>query len=107
MTPRPCLGCGRVIPTGSRCPDCARDTRRAKRLRRPYSDTAVEKRRRRAAVAEWVSTHGWLCPGWQREPHPSTDLVADHIVAVAAGGAESGPLRVLCRRCNSARGARP
>jgi 5-methylcytosine-specific restriction enzyme A len=108
MTPRACLGCGIPVPMGSRCPPCAGKVAQAKRARRPYSATAVEKRRRAAAVAEWVSTHGWTCPGWgDREPHPSSDLTADHIVAVGAGGDEGGALRILCRQCNGARGARP
>jgi 5-methylcytosine-specific restriction protein A len=109
VTPRPCLDCRRLTSSGPRCADCerprARQTQQRKRAVRPY--TTAEKRRRAAAVAEWVSTHGQWCPGWQREAHPSSDLVADHIAAVAAGGPESGPLRVLCRSCNSARGARP
>jgi 5-methylcytosine-specific restriction protein A len=109
MAPRPCLDCGRLTPTGPRCADCerprARATQRSKRQRRPY--TTPEKRRRAVAVDQWVSTHGQWCPGWQREPHPSSDLVADHVVPYAAGGAEDGPLRVLCRSCNSSRGARP
>jgi 5-methylcytosine-specific restriction enzyme A len=113
VTPRPCLGCGRVIPSGSRCPACqrprARATQRDKRQRRPY--TTAEKRRRAAAVTEWVSTHGQWCAGWQgREPHavvwPNV-LTADHVVPVAAGGDEGGPLLVRCRACNSSRGARP
>jgi 5-methylcytosine-specific restriction enzyme A len=101
---RACLGCGCIIPSGSRCTRCATKVQQAKRQRRPY--TAAERDRRAAVVAEWRATYGDVCPGWQREPHPSADLVADHIVAVAAGGAESGPLQVLCRCCNSARGAR-
>jgi 5-methylcytosine-specific restriction protein A len=109
MTRRPCLDCGRLTPSGTRCADCerprARATQRGKRQVRPYSSR--EKRRRAAAVTEWRATYGDVCPGWEREAHPSSDLVADHIVAVAAGGAESGPLRVLCRSCNSSRGARP
>jgi 5-methylcytosine-specific restriction enzyme A len=109
MTPRPCLSCGRLVPSGTRCPDCerprARQTQQRKRAIRPY--TTAEKRRRAAAVDQWRQQHGDVCPGWQREAHPSSDLVADHVVAVAAGGAESGPLRVLCRSCNSSRGARP
>jgi 5-methylcytosine-specific restriction enzyme A len=51
--------------------------------------------------------YGDVRPGWGRESHPSTDLTADHVVPVAAGAAESGPLHVMCSRCNSARGARP
>jgi len=108
MALRPCLDCRRLT-TGSRCADCerprARATQRSKRQRRPYS--AAEKRRRAAAVDRWRATYGDWCPGWQREAHPSGDLVADHVAPVAAGGPESGPLRVLCRSCNSARGARP
>jgi 5-methylcytosine-specific restriction protein A len=109
MTPRPCLGCRRLIPSGTRCPDCerprARATQRAKRQVRPY--TTAEKRRRADAVDQWRAQYGDWCPGWQREPHPASELTADHAVPYAAGGAEGGPLRVLCRRCNSARGARP
>jgi hypothetical protein len=37
---------------------------------------------------------------WQRAPHPSRNLTADHRLPVAAGGHESGPLDVLCRSCN-------
>ena len=33
------------------------------------------------------------------------DLTADHITPLARGGHPLGPLRVLCRRCNSRRGA--
>jgi 5-methylcytosine-specific restriction enzyme A len=105
VTPRPCIGCGVRIPSGSRCPLCTSKMQRTKRQRRPY--TAAERDRRAAAVAEWRAQHGDVCPGWGREPHPSSDLTADHVVPVAAGGIESGSLRVLCRRCNSTRGARP
>jgi 5-methylcytosine-specific restriction endonuclease McrA len=34
------------------------------------------------------------------------DLTADHVVPLAVGGDPLGRLRVLCRRCNSGRGAR-
>jgi len=34
-----------------------------------------------------------------------TDLTADHVTPVAAGGAIDGPLRTLCRPCNSSLGA--
>jgi 5-methylcytosine-specific restriction enzyme A len=106
MPKRPCLGCNRLTE-GSRCPDCQRliDTamQRAKRSRRPY--TPAERKRRAEAVAAHRAEHGNWCPGWQRDPHPSADLTADHVVPVGAGGPEDGPLIVRCRRCNSARGA--
>jgi hypothetical protein len=47
------------------------------------------------------------CPGLEDHPaHPSADLVADHVIEVAVGGLESGPLRVLCRQENGRRSAR-
>lgn len=46
-----------------------------------------------------------VCPGWDRPAHPSDDLTADHVLPRARGGEQGGPLRVLCRPCNSARQA--
>lgn len=74
--------------------------------RRPLSPTAqhrnpnAERVRRKAVVNAWVSVRGWTCPGWMRDSHPSTDLTAAHVTAVAHGGGD-GPLTVLCRSCNS------
>lgn len=65
--------------------------------------TYAERARRRAAVDAHVAACGHVCPGWRRRPHPSTDLTADHITPLSAGGREDGPLRVLCRSCNSRR----
>ncbi|QIJ62560.1 HNH endonuclease [Streptomyces sp. JB150] len=67
--------------------------------------TRRERIRRADAVRAWVAENGLVCPGWQRDPHPAGDLTADHIVPPGAGGSEAGELRVLCRSCNSARGA--
>ncbi|WP_285636856.1 HNH endonuclease [Actinoallomurus iriomotensis] len=52
-----------------------------------------------------VEQYGWVCPGWRRDPHPATDLTADHVNPRAAGGRIDGQLRVLCRSCNSSRQA--
>ena len=113
MTRRPCLDCGRLISSGTRCPRCerprARQTQQRKRAIRPY--TTAEKRRRAAAVDQWRAQFGDWCPGWGE--HPAHQVVwpnvlsADHDVAVAVGGDEGGALTVRCRRCNSARGVRP
>lgn len=107
MPMRPCLDCGELC-RGTRCltHQRAKDrvTLRAKRERRPR--IASEDDRRAAAVAEHRRVHGDWCPGWQCEPHPSTDLTADHPVAVGAGGDEGQTLAVLCRSCNGAKGAR-
>lgn len=90
MAKRPCLVCG-VLTSGSRCPT---HTRR---------NTNAETVRRRTTVQAHRAQHGDWCPGWRRPSHPATDLTADHITPVAAGGAEAGPLDVLCRSCNSAK----
>lgn len=65
-----------------------------------------ERRRRAEAVASWVRVNGWVCPGWERDPHESRDLTAAHSTAVAVGGVRS-LLSVLCRSCNSRQGDAP
>ena len=104
MPLKPCLTCGELSPN-TRCPTHTRtaETLRTqrKRLERPY--TWTEQQRRARTVRAWVQTHGLWCPGWRRDPHPSSDLTADHVTPVAAGGREDGELAVLCRPCNSAK----
>ena len=103
---RPCVDCGKSVRGRSRCTDCERDHQRAKRARRPDLSDAKERERRRRVVADHRATVGDWCPGLGDHPaHPSADLVADHVVEVAAGGLASGPLRVLCRSENSRRSA--
>src|SRR5262249_48374627 len=108
MALRPCLDCGR-LSQGTRCPDHrrARDrtTLQSKRTRRPRVSRAEEVRRA-AVVQAWRAQHGDVCPGWRRSAHAATDLTADHVQAVGAGGAESGALAVLCRACNGAKADR-
>ena len=102
---RLCVICGRRhTDAGNYCPE-HRPVRRTNRQRRPDYN-AAERRRRKACVDAHRAVFGDWCPGWQREPHPSADLTADHVVPVAAGGPENGPLRTLCRSCNSRRQAR-
>jgi hypothetical protein len=103
---RNCVGCGRSVRGKPRCADCQRTKDRAKRARRPDLDDARERERRRRLVADHRATVGDWCPGLGQHPaHPSADLVADHLVEIAAGGLASGPLRVLCRSENSRRSA--
>ena len=66
----------------------------------------TERRRRAEAVSAWVAVNGWVCPGWERPEHASTDLTAAHSTAVAKGGAGSA-LFVLCRSCNARQGVDP
>lgn len=80
---------------------------------RGIKTSAAEARRRRELVEKHVAEHGQVCPGdpsspdpWRRVPHrPAGGLTADHVVPQSRGG-QTGPLRVLCRGCNGARGAR-
>jgi 5-methylcytosine-specific restriction endonuclease McrA len=63
-------------------------------------------RRLRAAVlAEWIEQHGYLCLGWDRWRHRTTDLTVDHVVPLRLGGArlDRSNLQVLCVGCNSAK----
>jgi hypothetical protein len=103
---RRCLDCTRSVRGKPRCGDCQRVKDRAKRARRPDLDDAAERERRRRLVADHRARVGDWCPGLGQHPaHPCADLVADHVVEVAAGGLASGPLRVLCRSENSRRSA--
>jgi 5-methylcytosine-specific restriction enzyme A len=107
--------CGKLSPTAV-CAECGDAKRRASNARpRPHRDRrpdydSTEVRRRAATVQAWRAEHGDLCPGWQRAPHmvdpAANPLTADHTQAVGAGGAERGPLAVLCRSCNSSKGDR-
>lgn len=92
MPKRHCLDCRALIDrTRTRCPRCQATRtapKRAADAKRYDSQWRAESARVRQA---WVAAHGWVCPGWERDAHPSTDLVVDHDV---------GP---LCRRCNSSK----
>jgi hypothetical protein len=102
---RPCLDCG-TLSEASRCPGHATARQRAKDAQRPERRSHAEQERKRALIAEHVTLYGWRCPGapdLDHPPHPSDDLTADHLVPVHQGGAEGGPLRVLCRSKNSGR----
>jgi 5-methylcytosine-specific restriction enzyme A len=105
---RPCLDCGRLVRGASRCPRCKGEAERRKNATRPGERTYAEQQRRRRTVAAHRATVGDWCPGVPelgRPAHPATNLSADHIVEVAVGGPEDGPLVVRCVPCNSARSA--
>jgi len=95
MALKPCLDCGRLT-SRSRCTIHQRGKQQAKDAKRPTRRTHTEQQRRRQQVAAqpWCTVCG-----------STEDLTAEHVVPVAAGGSEDGPLVTLCRRCNSSRGA--
>jgi 5-methylcytosine-specific restriction enzyme A len=104
---RACLDCGKAVRGKPRCHDCQARLDRVKHARRPDMRTYAETERRRRLVADHRLTVGDWCPGIEDHPaHPSADLVADHVIEVATGGLETGPLRVLCRGENGRRSAR-
>lgn len=99
MPPKRCRHCRQLVAAGVRCP-CA-----------PHSSTGrdqAERQRRASLIDDYVEAYGLHCPGWRRPAHnvgQRAALTADHVVPVAAGGDPHGPLQVLCRSCNSSRGA--
>lgn len=85
--PRPCLACGRLSDR-SYCPSHRIERKAVRNADRPIA---------RAVVA--ASPVCARCGATE-------DLTADHVVALARGGSNHGLRRVLCRSCNSSKGAR-
>ena len=101
-----CTVCGVVTSgAGSRCTEHARLSNRS-RHNALYSTRAWQHLSARVLRA-WRGEHGNWCPGYQRPAHPAADLSVDHVVPLAAGGApfDIGNCAVLCRSCNSTKGA--
>ncbi|MEX1155873.1 MAG: HNH endonuclease signature motif containing protein, partial [Chloroflexota bacterium] len=71
-----------------------------------YSTRAWQRLSARVLRA-WRGEHGDWCPGFQRPAHAASDLTVDHVVPLAVGGApfDIGNCAVLCRSCNSSKGA--
>ncbi len=101
-----CTVCGVVTSrAGSRCLEHARASNRS-RHNALYSTRAWQRLSARVLRA-WRGEHGNWCPGYLRPSHPASDLTVDHVVPLAAGGApfDITNCAVLCRSCNSTRGA--
>jgi 5-methylcytosine-specific restriction protein A len=101
-----CTVCGIVTShAGGRCTDHARQSNRS-RHNALYSTRAWQRLSARVLRA-WRGEHGNWCPGYRRVSHPASDLTVDHVVPLAAGGApfDIGNTAVLCRSCNSTKGA--
>ena len=101
---RPCIECGELTDSGSRC---AEHEIERPSIRRPGYNNR-ERVRRAKLVLHWRTEYGEICPGWgSRKSHhvtPPNYLTADHVVPVAAGGAEDGELAILCVECNGRKG---
>jgi 5-methylcytosine-specific restriction endonuclease McrA len=104
LTARPCRQ--RYCPhTATRLGLCPTHAALSDKVQRRTVPTKVrepsDRARRKAVVRMHVRTHGYVCPGYGVEPHPSHDLTADHVVPVYVDTHGSGTLSVLCRSCNS------
>jgi 5-methylcytosine-specific restriction protein A len=90
---------------GSRCTEHVRQSNRS-RHNALYS-TRTWQRLSARVLRAWRGEHGSWCPGYQRTAHRAADLTVDHVVPLAAGGApfDVGNTAVLCRSCNSTKGA--
>ena len=101
-----CTVCGVVTSRpGSRCTQHARQSNRS-RHNALYSTRAWQRLSARVLRA-WRGEHGNWCPGYQRDAHPARDLTVDHVIPLAAGGPpfDIRNCSVLCRSCNSTKGA--
>lgn len=95
--PRPCLGCGESIQSGSRCADCA--------PRRPAKPSATS----RGYDYRWqqLSKRVRRASPFCEQCGNTADLTADHVIPkTEAPELRLEPLnvRVLCRKCNGDRG---
>lgn len=100
--PRPCVDCGQLIGSGSRCTRCQRsaDARRGSTTERGYG-------------AEWqklsaqVIVEEGQCRDCGTTGTATNPLTCDHIVSKALGGTDArSNLTCRCRRHNSSKGAR-
>jgi 5-methylcytosine-specific restriction protein A len=101
-----CTVCGVVTSrAGSRCTEHARQSNRS-RHNALYGTRAWQRLSARVLRA-WRGEHGNWCPGYGRPAHRASDLTVDHVVPLAAGGApfDIANTAVLCRSCNSTKGA--
>ena len=87
---RPCLACGQPTRNGSRCLTCGPRTTTERGYGADWQHIA------RAAIAAqpWCSRCG-----------ATSNLTADHVHPLVAGGSTHGPVDVLCRSCNGRKGA--
>lgn len=112
MSVKPCLDCGRNTTNGSRCKECeqAREARRRaayeRRNPRPSPSARGYTRQWRAQVKAAIARQPF-CSVCGHPGSPDNPLTGDHVTPRAQGGAGSGDnIQVLCRRCNSRKGAR-
>ena len=101
-----CTGCGVVTSrAGGRC--AAHPRRSSPSRHSAVYRTRAWRRLSACVLRAWRGERGDWCPGFRRPAHRASDLTVDHVVPLAAGGApfEVANTHVLCRSCNSSKGA--
>jgi len=117
MPTRPKYPCPRCHHVRCTCPlvdegSAWAGQRGRRRLQRPTRNSSSERKRRADVVAAFRAQHGVFCSDGSvvaRCPECNkmkARFVADHIVPIAFGGTEDGPLRVHCLSCSGRQGAR-
>ena len=99
---RPCLDCGVLIDKARRCRayESQYQRQRGSPTRRGYDSAWVRVSERAREEQPWCTQCGRV--GTRANP-----LGADHVVPLAHGGVSMADnVVVLCRECNSAKGAR-
>ena len=94
---RRCIRGHGFLVSGQRCRACERE--RTARRDLSHYENAEYRARRAAVLAAEPWCHSTPCR-YDDAGTVANPLTADHVVAVASGGA-LGPLSVLCKRCNS------
>lgn len=99
---RVCADCGRTTDK-RRCLVCARAYESMRPSRRATGHYDAEWRRN---VAQAIREHPW-CSVCRTGGTPDNPLTGDHITPWRDGGSnDRGNIMVLCRACNSSKGAR-
>lgn len=101
---RLCVDCGQLIAKGRRCTTDQRayEQRRGSRRVKGHYDGDWRRIREQA-----IREHPW-CARCRTPGTPTNPLTGDHSLALVRGGRnEAANVVVLCRACNSSKGARP
>jgi 5-methylcytosine-specific restriction endonuclease McrA len=96
---RACLGCGRPVSNGSRCPNCKKQNAQCRKAEGHTGErgSTHASRQRRLAVLARAGYHCFYCTA------PAT--IADHYIPLAKGGPDSEEnIVAACPPCNSKKG---
>lgn len=108
----PTPGCtNQAGPKGYCVEQCTAKRQRARARTSPTNSvrTTEVRKHRATSILDYLEANNGraICPGWGVEPHEVApeDLTADDVVPIARGGDPMQEMRILCRSCNSRRGA--